>query len=131
MRGNFTLRHAILPVIQPVRFGIAVCVGSQHDGRSRSVRAHNGELRARQRRFRQAVRLGDTDSAPNPFIRKRRARRSACRDGHVLTVRRRNEITRRRADFPHGIIPCRKVIKARRAVRARGLRRHDRAGSVR
>ena len=131
MRRNFALRHAIPPIIQPARFGIAVCVGGQHDGRSRSVRARDGELRACQWLFCQAVRLGDTDFASNPFIRKRRARRSACRNGHALTIRHGDEIARRRADFSHRIVSCRKVIKAHRAVRARGLRRHDRAGSVR
>ena len=131
MRRNFALRHAIPPIIQPVRFGIAVYVSGQHDGRSRSVCACNGELRACQWFFRQAVRLGDTDSAPNPFIRERRARRFACRDGHALTIRHSDEISRRRVDFAHGIISCRKVIKVRRTVRACGLRRHNCAGSVR
>ena len=131
MRGNFALRHAILPIIQPVCFGIAVCVGGQHDGRFRSIHAHDSELRASQRRFRQAVRLGDTDFPPNPFIRERCARRSACRDGHALTVRHSNKIACRRADFPHRVISRRKVLKARRSVLARGLRCHDRAGSVR
>ena len=131
MRRNFALRHAIPPIIQPVRFGIAVYVGGQHDGRSRSVCACNGELRACQWFFRQAVRLGDTDSAPNPFIRERRARRFACRDGHALTIRHSDEISRRRVDFAHGIISCRKVIKVRRTVRACGLRRRNCAGSVR
>ena len=131
MRGNFALRHAIPPIIHPVCFGIAVCVSGQHDGRSCSVRARNGKLRARQWLFRQAVRLGDTDSAPNPFIRKRRAHLPACRDGDALTVRHRNEITHRRADFPHGITASREIIKLRCAVRARGLRRYNCAGSVR
>ena len=131
MRGNFALRHAIPPIIQPIRFGIAVYVGGQHDGRSRSVCACDGELRACQWFFRQAVRLGDTDSAPNPFIRERCACRFACRDGHALTIRHSDEITRRRVDFAHGIISCRKVIKVRRTVRACGLRRHNCAGSVR
>ena len=131
MRGNFALRHAIPPIIQPVRFGIAVYVGGQHDGRSRSVRARDGELRACQWFFRQAVRLGDTDSALNPFIRERRARRSSCRDGHALTIRHSDEISRRRVDFAHGIISCRKVIKVRRTVRVCGLRRHNCAESVR
>ena len=131
MRGNSALRHAIFSVIQPVRFGIAVCVGGQHNGCSRSVRAHDGELRVCQWLFRQAVRLGDADFPPNPFIRKRRSSRSACRNGHALTIRHGDKIASRRADFSHSIISCRKVIKARRAVRARGLRRHDCAGSVR
>ena len=131
MRGNFALRHAIPPIIQPVRFGIAVCIGSQHDGRSRSVCACDGKLRACQWFFRQAVRLGDADSAPNPFIRERRARRFACRDGHALTIRHSDEISRRRVDFAHGIISCRKVSKVRRTVRACGLCRHNCAGSVR
>ena len=90
----------------------------------------NRKDRARQRFLRQRIPLYDSDFAVHPVVFKANIARRARRHRHRLRRIDGDFVTRRRADFPHGIAASRKVVKTRRAVCARGLRRKHRPRAV-
>ena len=135
--GNTRFGNPISAPLQPACFRRSVCARRQRRNRlaDRTAalcgrQARNRKDRARQRFLRQRIPLHDSDFAVHPVVFKTNVARHARRNRHCLRRIDGNLVARRRADFPHGIAASRKVIKARCAVRARGLCRYNCAGSV-
>ena len=135
--GNARFGNPISAPLQPSCFRRTVCACRQRRDhladRAAALcgrQARNRKDRACKRFFRQRVTLYDSDFSVYPVVRKANVARRARRNRHRLQRIDGNFVTRRRANFPHGITACRKVIKAHRAVCARGLCRYNCAGSV-
>ena len=136
--GNARFGNPISAPLQPARFRRTVCACRQRCDRlaNRAAalcgrQARNRKDCARQRFLRQRIPLYDSDFSVYPVVCKTNVARRARRNRHRLRRIDGDFVTRRRANFPHGIAACREIIKARRAVRACGLRCHDRTGCVR
>ena len=137
MFGNARFGNPISAPLQPACFRRSVRARRQRcdhlADRTAALcgrQARNRKDRARQRFLRQRIPLHDSDFAVHPVVFKTNVARRARRNRHRLRRVDGNLVARRRADFPHGIAASRKVIKARRAVCARGLRRKHRSRAV-
>ena len=137
MFGNARFGNPISAPLQPACFRRSVCARRQRHNRlaDRTAalcgrQACDRKDRARQRFLRQRIPLHDPDFAVHPVVFKTNVARRARRNRHCLRRIDGDLVARRRADFPHGIAASRKVIKARRAVCARGLRRKHRPCAV-
>ena len=137
MFGNARFGNPISAPLQPSCFRRSVRARRQRRNRlaDRTAalcgrQARNRKDRARQSFLRQRIPLHDSDFAVHPVVFKTNIARRARRHRHRLRRVDGNLVARRRADFPHGIAASRKVIKARRAVCARGLRRKHRPCAV-
>ena len=135
--GNARFGNPISAPLQPSCFRRSVRARRQRRNRlaDRTAalcgrQARNRKDRARQSFLRQRIPLHDSDFAVHPVVFKTNIARRARRHRHRLRRVDGNLVARRRADFPHGIAASRKVIKARRAVYARGLRRKHRPCAV-
>ena len=135
--GNARFGNPISAPLQPACFRRSIRARRQRRDRlaDRTAalcgrQARNRKDRARQRFLRQRIPLHDSDFAVHPVVFKTNVARRARRHRHRLRRVDGNLVARRRADFPHGIAASRKVIKARRAVCARGLRRKHRPCAV-
>ena len=135
--GNARFGNPISAPLQPSCFRRSVRARRQRRNRlaDRTAalcgrQARNRKDRACKRFFRQRVPLYDSDFSVYPVVCKTNVARRARRHRHRLRRVDGNLVARRRADFPHGIAASRKVIKARRAVCARGLRRKHRPCAV-
>ena len=137
MFGNARFGNPISAPLQPACFRRSVCARRQRRNRlaDRTAalcgrQACDRKDRARQRFLRQRIPLHDSDFAVHPVVFQTNVARRARGNRHRLRRIDGNLVARRRADFPHGIAASRKVIKARRAVCARGLRRRHRPCAV-
>ena len=135
--GNARFGNPISAPLQPACFRRSIRARRQHRNRlaDRTAalcgrQARDRKDRACKRFFRQRVPLYDSDFSVYPVVCKTNVARRARRNRHRLRRIDGDFVTRRRADFPHGITTSREIIKLRCAVRARGLCRYNCAGSV-